>query len=157
MGGYVEKFKKEERDFAKILGSFGIISESNDEQDINEHWDLRQEILYDVKAMKKRKRSDTCADENIHWVELKNVNGSLGWLYGKAHKFAFELEDYWVVVDKEKLQNLIKIKCKDKEQCEYPELYKLYSRKDRSDIITLCKTIDLVFISDKIYPKTTEN
>ena len=160
--GYVEKFKKEEIAFGKILGTLGDVKMSTDEEDMKEHWDLKLEIRYDVKAMKKVRRSDAFPNENIHWVELKNVNGELGWLYGDANKFSFETEDYWIEVDKIKLQDFIKSKCKNKERCNSPELYKLYQREGRKDMITLVKTIDLIFISDKMHYKnkileTTEN
>jgi len=107
----------------------------------------------DVKAMKKKHRSDDKTNENIHYVELKNVLGNPGWLYGEAHYFAFETEDYWLLVDKMRLQEFIKEKCAAKEWSEIPDFYKLTQRKTRQDIITLVKTIDLMFICDKIIKK----
>lgn len=155
--GYVQEYKPKEHEFGELISKNGNIVESNKEQDMNEHWDLKLEIKYDVKSMKKVKRSDLHPNENIHWVELKNVHGKLGWLYGEANKFSFETEDYWIEVDKIKLQDFIKEKCKNKETCQTPELYKLYTRESRKDVVTLVKTIDLIFISDKMHIKNNNH
>ena len=151
--GYVKKFKVIEDNFARVIKDMGEISPSTTEQDIHEHWDVKLDIKFDVKAVKKVNRSDGETDETIHWVELINVRGNKGWLYGEADYFAFELDDYWVVVSKESLQNFIAEKCKTKEKSERPELYKLYNRAGRSDMITLVKTIDLMYISEQIIKK----
>lgn len=150
---YLETFKLKEVEFAEQIKNLGTVTEANREEDMFEHWDIKLETKIDVKALRKTKRGDKTTDENIHWVELKNVNGNLGWLYGQAHCFAFELIDYWVIVDKIKLQEFIKDKCKDKIKTETPALYKLYTRRGRSDVITLVKTIDLLYIASKIIKK----
>lgn len=149
----VELFKGVERKFAKAIETMGKVDFSSKEQDIHEHWDVSLTMQIDVKAMKKKHRSDDHTDETIHYVELKNVLGNPGWLYGEAHYFAFETEDYWLLVDKMRLQEFIKEKCAAKEWSEIPDFYKLTQRKTRQDIITLVKTIDLMFICDKIIKK----
>lgn len=150
---YVEIFKLKEVEFAEQIKKFGTVTDATQEEDMFEHWDVKLETKIDVKALRKTRRGDKATDENIHWVELKNVNGNLGWLYGKADCFAFELIDYWVIVDKIKLQEFIKEKCKDKITTQTPALYKLYTRNGRSDIITLVKTIDLLYIASKVIKK----
>ena len=40
-----------------------------------------------------------------------------------------------------------------KEWVKKPELYKLYQRKDRKDVVTLIKTLDLCFASDCLIAK----
>lgn len=149
----VEIFKEVERKFGKAIETTGKIGFSSKEEDMHEHWDVSLMMRFDVKAMKKVNRSDDKANENIHYVEIKNVQGHPGWLYGEADFFAFETEEYFVLVHKEKLQSFIKDKCGKKEFSEKPELYKLYQRKDRLDIMTLVKTIDLMFLCDKIIKK----
>lgn len=149
----VELFKGVERKFAKAIDTMGKVGFSTKEQDMHEHWDVSLTMQIDVKAMKKKDRKDATTNENIHYVELKNVLGNPGWLYGEAHYFAFELEDYWLMVDKIRLQEFIKDKCAAKEWSEIPDFYKLTQRKTRQDIITLVKTIDLMFICDKIIKK----
>lgn len=150
---YIKTFKKSEDDFAKCIQKFGNVIASNDKENMREHWDVKLELKFDVKAIRKINRYDQTPDENIHWVELKNINAENGWLYGGADIFAFETNDYWILVPKGKLQKFISEKCSDKQKCEKPELYKLYTRNARKDIITLVKTIDLIFICDQMIKK----
>jgi len=147
------KFQEIERKFCQSANMFSEFKQASKEEDMYEHWDIKMSLKVDVKAMKKIHRQDKSANENIHYVELKNVNGKKGWLYGDADYFAFETEDYFVMVSKVKLQEFIANKCKNKELCSYPQLYKLYSRDGRQDMVTLVKTIDLIYISDKIIDK----
>jgi hypothetical protein len=148
-----KKFQAVERKFAGALDMFDKISFASSSEDIYQHWDVKIDIKVDVKAMKKLNRADDKPNESIHYVEIKNVHGNKGWLYGDADYFAFETEDYYVMVSKLRLQEMIAEKCKEKIKCDRPELYKLYSREGRSDMMTLVKTIDLVFISDKMIKK----
>ena len=127
---------------------------SDEKTDMLEHWDLQTlKEKIDVKSLKKVRRNDDAPNDNIHWVELKNVNGNLGWLYGDADSFAFETNNSWILVDKTKLQTLIADKCKDKTPCLKPELYKLYQRAGRKDIITLVETSELFKIAKEIVNK----
>lgn len=151
--GYVKKFKAVEDKFAHIIKTMGEVKPSSTKEDMDEHWDVKLDVKFDVKAVKKINRIDDETDDNIHWVELINVRGDKGWLYGNADYFAFELNDYWVIVDKKSLQDFIADKCKAKQKSEKPELYKLYNRSGRSDVITLVKTIDLIYIAEQIIKK----
>lgn len=151
--GYVKDFKVIEDNFANVIKNMGEVSPSTEEQDINEHWDIKLEVKFDVKAIKKTQRKDLGTNDNIHWVELINVRGDKGWLYGDADYFSFEINDYWLIVNKEILQGLISDKCSSKERVDTPQLYKLYSRPGRSDVITLVRTIDLMYISEKVIKK----
>jgi len=151
--GYVKEFKKVEEQFASTINHLGEIREASKEEDMVEHWDINLSLRFDVKAIKKVNRFDDKPNENIHWVEIKNVNGDKGWLYGEAEYFAFETEDYWVIVEKVKLQEFVAEKYKDKERSTTPTLYKLYKREGRKDTITLVKTLDLIYIAEKIIKK----
>jgi hypothetical protein len=148
-----KKFQAVERKFAGALDMFNKISFASSDEDIYQHWDVKIDIKIDVKAMKKINREDSEPNENIHYVEIKNVHGNKGWLYGDADYFAFEMKDYYVMVSKIKLQAMIADKCKEKIKCARPTLYQLYSREGRDDMMTLVKTIDLIFISDKMIEK----
>ena len=139
--------KQKEQEFARF---FSNVSEATTEQDMKEHWDLN--VRYDVKMIRRKTRGGDF-DENIHWVELMNVHGDTGWLYGQADYFAFEVEDYWISVAKVDLQKFIEEKCKEKVWSDVPSLYLLYRRSGRKDIITLVKTIDLMYISSSIIRK----
>lgn len=44
---------------------------------------LNKDIKIDVKASKKVNRNDTSTNNDILWVEFKNVQGKNGWLYGE--------------------------------------------------------------------------
>jgi hypothetical protein len=151
--GYVKNFKVVEDNFAAVIKQLGEVVPSTTQQDINEHWDVKLDIKFDVKAVKKVNRSDGETDETIHWVELINVRGNKGWLYGEADYFAFELDDYWVIVNKQLLQTFIAKKCAKKEKSDTPALYKIYNRRDRLDAITLVKTIDLMYLAEQIIEK----
>ena len=148
-----KKFQAVERKFAGALDMFNKVSFASRDEDIFDHWDVKIDIKIDVKAMKKINREDSEPNENIHYVEIKNVHGDKGWLYGEADYFAFEMKDYYVMVSKIKLQAMIADKCKEKIKCAKPTLYQLYSREGRYDMITLVKTVDLIFISDKMIEK----
>ena len=139
--------RRKEIEFSKF---FRDVVFADKEQDMNEHWDVC--VRYDVKMVKRKNRSGDY-DENIHWIEIKNVNGDKGWIYGEADFISFELEDYWVVVRRTDLIDFVHDKCKDKKYCTKPELYKLYSRNGRKDLITLVKSIDLMYIAYEIFKK----
>jgi len=147
--GFLAKGKKTEMAFSKILSN---VKFSSGNEDITEHWDISTNIKIDVKGLKKRNRSDDTVDERIHWVEIKNVNGNVGWLYGDADYFAFELHDYWIVVDKYDLQLLVKSQVK-KEYSNIPMLNKLYTREGRKDVMTLISTFDLINIATSYVKK----
>jgi hypothetical protein len=142
---FLKKGKEVEKEFANFIEHFGDVKEANTNQDIYEHWDVAlYDTKFDVKGLRKKNRHDEEYDENIHWVELKNVNGSDGWLYGQSDFIVFETFDYWIVVNRQKLIKLIEIKCTDRERFyTEPMLYKFYRRSNRRDTITLVKTVDL--------------
>ena len=131
----VARGKEAEKNYAKLYTNVEWPTEM---QDIKEHWDVKVEgYKIDDKAIKKD-------DENIHFVEFKNVQGKKGWLYGDADGFAFETKDYWVEVKKEKLQDWIHEKCVDKVMGL--NVYELSSRPGAKDLFTKVPTIDLCYI-----------
>jgi hypothetical protein len=148
---FLKEGKEKEVMFANLFSSYSL---SDKNTDIIEHYDITiGNTRIDVKGLKKINRWDNDVNENIHWVEIKGITGHLGWLYGKADYFAFETFDYWILVSKIKLQELIKIRTK-KEWVKEKELYKLYQRPNKQDVITLVKTIDLCSIAESIINKT---
>ena len=150
LNSYLEEGKNKEIKFAELFNLYDL---SNKLQDLYEHWDVKiNGKKFDIKGLKKTKRSDSDTNENIHWIEIKGITGKLGWLYGDADYFAFETLDYWIIVDKTKLQDYIKTNT-IKEYTEYPTINKLYQRKNRLDILTIIKTLDLCYISDSILKK----
>jgi hypothetical protein len=146
--------KLKEDDFSAL---FTNVTPSTKEEDMYEHWDLKIEAKIDVKSLKKESRSDLFYNENFHWVELKNVRGKLSWLYGDADFFAFETEDYWIIVDKIILQEFIANKTKGKEIGTSKDTYELYRRENRKDVIVKVKTIDLCYLATKLINKNENN
>jgi len=150
--GFLSKGKEKEKEFATL---FDNVIYSDKEVDMTEHWDLMiDNVKYDVKGLKRVNRGDTHHNEFYHVLEIFNVHGKHGWVYGGADKFAFEINEYWVIVDKTKVQKLIKERVSKVLVKSMDEaLYALYGRDGRKDRITLVKTIDLIIISDEIISK----
>ena len=83
------------------------------------------------------------------WVELKNVRGDKGWLYGEATHICFDvpLVNKMVMVEREELAAYIAENCQ-KVFVKKDEAYlKLYTRQGRADIITFIKLYDLFYLS----------
>jgi hypothetical protein len=125
---------------------------STKDQDINGHYDIIVSAKIDVKSIKHTERIKSM-NQNYHWVELKNVQGRKGSLYGDADYFAFETDFFFILVYKIKLQDWIADKCKAKEYSKIPDVYKLYTRPGKKDIITIIPTIDLCYLADRIIKK----
>lgn len=121
-------------------------------QDIR-HVDFEIRAKIDVKGLKGRNKQEK--DESIHWVEIKNVQGRKGWLYGEADYFAFETNSYMILVSKTKLQEFIEKYLTEEvqEKPKNPEFYVPYTRKGRKDQIILVSTLDLCYLSDGILKK----
>ena len=151
--GFLADGKEIEKQFAKLIGANEFSSET---EDINEHWDVKYSVKIDVKGLKRINRYDDNYNQSWHWIELKNVRGKLGWLYGDADFFAFELINYWVLVDKTKLQDFIKDRV-TKEIVKEKIPYKLYQRDGRKDNITIISSFDLMFLAKKVVPKEEFN
>jgi hypothetical protein len=127
---------------------------ATDKQDMEEHWDVESEgKRYDVKAMKKWRRSDAEPTDRIHYVELRNVRGELGWIYGEADYIAFETRSHWIVVPRKKLVFFIEGATEKNERSDKPAVYKLYQREGRKDLMTVVPTMDLLAISEVIINK----
>jgi hypothetical protein len=154
---YLSKGKEIEKEFAKNLSNVIFATQ---EQDIIEHWDIEADYnntrkKFDVKSIKKQNRYDDLSSEIFHWVELSNVLGGkrTGSLYGKTDYFVYEIEDYWIIVDKIILQKFIEEKCKGKKIEKNKDPYTLFRREGRKDIVVKVKTIDLFYIATEIIKK----
>jgi hypothetical protein len=147
--GYLLDGKRVEQEFAK---HFSHITAASDSEDIHQHFDLKIETKFDVKGMKKIRRSDPEPNEDYHYIEILNVHGNKGWLYGEADAFAFETQTYFVLVDKLALQEYIK-KTVRKEYVTTPQLHYLYRRSGRQDCMTLVKTLELCGLALRLIHK----
>lgn len=105
-----------------------------------DHIDFRCkfEMTVDVKSIK---------DPNTLWVEFKNVKGYDGWLYGDATHFAFEREEFFLVVKKFDLISLVDDLVDKDCMVDSPNecMYKMYTRKKygRDDLLTKIHPDDL--------------
>lgn len=135
--------KAVEKKLAALIAARG----TSEKEDMFDHIDLKVELTIDVKGLKRVSRSDAQPNQNIHWVELQNVMGNRGWLYGEADYFAFETEKHFLFVSRETLQEFVKENVKQ-EFSDRPELFKLYTRNGRKDILTLIPTLELSILSD---------
>lgn len=151
-GMVVEEFVM--KSIEETLG--GECKKSSFKEDRYQHIDFwwnspRKGILgIDVKGMKKNKRTDKEFDDSIHWVEIKNVGGKPGWLYGEANYIAFVTKKQIIFAKLKKLQSFIEEKIKDKVTTTVNpnECYIPYQRYGRKDLIVKCMTNDLLEISD---------
>lgn len=160
---YLVEYKKLEKRFAlDFVSHFRdenvLVNYPTEYQDIHEHWDL--EILncaelsgkYDVKGMRKVNRHDNNPNPTIQWLEILNVLGNKGWLLGKANYIVFEYILDWIIVDRFDIIKYLKNNIIN-QQSEYPEIFKLYTRRGRKDLITLVPFFDLMKMCKYIIPK----
>jgi hypothetical protein len=149
---YVEQGKSVEAKFASVLSGAVFATK---EQDMHEHWDVMDNmgVKYDVKGMKKYRRSNDKPTDRLHWIELRNVNGKNGWLYGNADIIAFETRKWWILVEREDLVQFVEGIVWGEETTEKPEPYKLYQREGRQDLLTILPTVDLLSIASQVLVK----
>jgi len=107
-------------------------------ENIRNHFDIvytkgDKTIKIDVKACKRLNRKDTNTNQDIIWIELRNVNGNKGWLYGEADYIVFERENEFVFVDRKELVKLVE--SLPLEVGETKKEYVILTRKNRKDQI----------------------
>lgn len=162
--------KKKEEEFkqalSKVLEKKNInftIEKTSFNDDVRNHIDFilkygNKVRSFDVKARKKVNRKDKKATDDLNWIELKNVRGCDGWLYGKATHIAFETNQGFMLVKRKRLIELIEEKCQDttiypSEQYKTKEIYKKYNRAGRKDIIVLVPNSDIEQIKENFIQK----
>lgn len=100
---------------------------------------------FDVKSRKKVCYYDEDYNDDWTWVEFKNADGFVGWMYGEADYIAFEKKDHFIIVDrislKELSEKLINRKKDFVKDC-YNAKYRIYQRRDKEEI-SLIKTSDI--------------
>ena len=134
----------------------GDVTRASDNEDKYDHidfwWDSPKKgrIGIDVKGLRKNDRTDNHTDDSIQWLELTNVNGNKGWLYGKAEYIAFRTNSNIIFAKRTKLLNFILEKIKDKTitHTNPQTFYIPYQRKDRQDVIVKAPTNDIINLAD---------
>ena len=154
----LELGRRAEDTFARLAIQHGFkVSPASKKGNIDEHFDYVMERdgkshKVDVKSLKRRSRGDKELQDEFLWIELHGVRkDDAGWLYGgKADLIAFELIKSFRLVDRLDLIELV-VKLMDFEaKVSSPKdaLYKVYSRKDRPDLLTMIKSDDLLKITN---------
>lgn len=140
-----------EKKFKEICEKLGYkTKETSFNENINKHIDLyiKKNIRWfgvDIKAKKRINRNNPTPQSDYIWIEFKNVNGKDGWIYGSATYIAFELDDGFLLVKRKQLVSLVEKIVDTKNSVDKAEdaLYKIYTRKDKKDKISLIRASDL--------------
>lgn len=109
-------------------------------------------IGIDVKGRKKNKRNDKTYDDSMSWIEILNVRGDPGWIYGKAEYIAFRTERQILFVKTSVLRKFAEEKIQNKQLVfESPqEFYIPYQRKKygRKDMMIKVPMDDIIQLSE---------
>ena len=126
------------------------ISASSNDENIEDHWDYlieKDDVRFkvEVKSAKRINRTDNESQSDYTWVELRNVRGKIGWLFGKADLIAFEKESSFIFVKRLDLLAVVnkKVNLVAKVNNTKDALYKIYTRAGRKDKLTLLHTSDI--------------
>lgn len=126
------------------------VSASSKDENINEHWDYQitkgeENFKVEVKSTKRVNRNDSRTQVDYTWVELRNVRGEIGWLFGKADLIAFEKESSFIFVKRLDLLAVVNKKVNLVAKVHDPRnaLYKIYTRAKRKDRLTLLPTREI--------------
>lgn len=138
---------------------------SSKDVDAVEHWDVLGKVIdkktgdlkdvrFDVKAIP----TNSVPHKNgFRWVEIRNVRGDGGSLFGKADYIAFEEKDYWLIVDRAELLTHVMTYTHGwtsrKEFKVAPVPYRWHTRDNRDDIATLVPISELLKIGTRINKK----
>jgi len=138
------------REFAEKQGY--AFEESPPSWNIHKHIDCflskdGKKRSFDVKALKRVARGNQYSQNSEIWVEFKNVRGRKGWLYGEADMIAFQdTEDSFLIFKREDLVSFCEEMVDETAVASSTRdaLYKVYTRKDRKDVISRIKRADLI-------------
>ena len=142
--------EKAEALFAKLAGRKGWqVTMAPEGGNIDEHWDFLIEsslenYKVDVKGMKRVSRGDPTVQDTWLWVELHSVRSyNRGWLYdGEADLIAVEKINTFVLVRRVDLLALVEqiVDLSSVVSSARQAKYKVYSRRNRPDKISLIET-----------------
>lgn len=169
-GIYVNKFdtnkqcaiqgQKAEISFKDILIKEGFEVRDAPIEEQRNHVDLivkdnNRNVRYEIKARKKINRADDSFQDELVWIEIQNVRGDMGWLFGASDFIVFERNKDFVVVDREKLADFVTRTCNLRKNAQYADeaLYARYQRRGRKDCLTLIRNEDIEALAKKVYLK----
>ena len=145
-----------EKSFGAILKERAIEAREADLKEQFSHVDYITPIgKIDVKARKRVSRSDSSVQDELVWLEFKNVQGKVGWLYGEADWIAFERQDDFILVRRHDLATLAETLCRINERAALSRdaLYKGYQRRGRKDLLSVVKMSDILVLHHEIWDK----
>jgi hypothetical protein len=126
------------------------VSASSRDENINAHWDYlieKDEATFkvEVKSKKRIQRNEDKSQNDFIWVEIRNVRGETGWLFGQADLIAFEKEKTFLIVKKPDLLKTVNKKVDLVAKVKNPKdaIYKIYKREGRKDKLTLLPMNDI--------------
>jgi len=144
----------------------GKFKQSDKNSDMFDHIDYEyvtpngKVVTLDFKSQKyvAKPVDDDSEEDAFNIVELTAVDGSKGWVFGKADYICFETSDSWLWVPRTKLVDFIKVYVKDEEpmiglKCSTDIYLRRYQRVGRKDVITVVKKEELINLSAKIVKK----
>ena len=116
----------------------------------------KEQIKVDIKGAKKIRRADKKPDFSLTWIEWRNQKDK-GWILGSAKIIAFELENEFILVEREKLLDLAKELCHLEILVSKSSdaLYKGYRRFGKRDLLSLIETKKIIEIAKEIWEKNT--
>ena len=139
MKGFLRRGKEVEKRFAKLLGNLVWATTGEDRRG---HWDVsgnlpdeyctnfidKKQLKFDVKGLKKLNRFDSNYQDELAWIELRNVSGNRGWVLGDADYVVFERTNSWMVVLRQDLLELVDSKLKSLKYPVGKKPYHLYNQ-----------------------------
>ena len=152
--------KQAEQKFVDIAKNRNFtVTKASLKQDKEKHWDyeISKQLThgfykrkFDIKSIKKV--NGVLTDELIY-VELQNVGGGKGWLYGEADGIVFEMSDSFVLVSlddlREKVESLVDVNAESILTEKNKKPYVIYDRKkwdNNQDRFLLVKKEDILSI-----------
>lgn len=150
----IDKGKEDEKLVGELLiqqcgGEYKI---ANIQEDTKKHIDIwwyspqKGKIGIDVKGLRKNNRSDSKTDDTINWLEIKNIQGDKGWIFGDMDYIAFLTNNEVLFVKPHKIYGLLLQNTIGKNlvyENNNLEFYQPYQRYKRKDIIVKIPTEDL--------------
>jgi len=98
---------------------------------------LRKYIRVEVKSMKARKRGQE-PDPTIAYLEVHNIDGYPGWVYGQADAIAFQTPTGFLIVNRKRLVEIVNDYYKKLPYVTESGIeYTLYGRFNRKDLVMI--------------------
>ena len=145
-------YKSEDLFEASAFKYYGKVKPATEEENVKGHIDFHVETVGSVDVKSKK----STFINGLIWIEIQNVVGNHGWLYGDADYIAFEWDDHFKLCPTQWLQlNVAKWTARATEVTwREHALYNHYTRKKfgRDDILTLVTMEDILFTSELTVP-----